>query len=303
MGSLRERGGAAKSSVEWRASVAHRVYAIYDSKMIQEDIDSWEEFENRIRQLESERCQLVGAADALHVSPFLFRGQGNYSWSLRTTLERIGEGPWTFSKYFKLICKARPEIETFTGARWEMKELPELAQWAEEYDSIWTSFPAYDYLVYLRHHGFPSPLLDWTRSPFIAAFFAFSDAEPSSERVAIYAYMETTGEGKVSSFRDPLIRSFGPYVRSHSRHFLQQSRYTIAAQFKDKRWAFASHEGVFSNAIEAQDRLWKFTLPTEERSKVLKVLDKFNLNAFSLFQTEEALLRTITFRELELEKH
>src|SRR5579871_975887 len=36
-------------------------------------------------------------------------------------------------------------------------------------------FPGYDYMAYLRHHGFPSPLLDWTRSPYVAAFFAFRD--------------------------------------------------------------------------------------------------------------------------------
>jgi len=52
--------------------------------------------------------------------------------------------------------------------------------------------PAYSYLAHLRHNGFPSPLLDWTQSPYVAAYFAF--ARPQGEQVALYVYCEQTKE-------------------------------------------------------------------------------------------------------------
>ena len=153
------------------------------------------------------------------------------------------------------------------------------------------SFQHYDYLVFLRHHGFASPLLDCARSQYIAAFFAL--AQLQAERVAIFVYQEDTGIGKMVSSDEPLIKSFGPNVRGHSRHFLQQSEYTIGAEFSENEWLYTLHENVFTNKPSEQDLLWKLTIPATERVKALKILDAHNLNEFSLFQTTESLLSTI----------
>ena len=260
---------------------------------------TWKEFETLLEKLNAMREKAKKEVQGRSVPKFLFRGQGSDQWRLESTLDHWPGGPWSFSEYFRLACVAQPQIETFTNQRWDLKDWPELNNWAAEYDNLHrTQFPGYDYLTFLRHNGFPSPLLDWTRSAYFAAYFAF--ARPRTDNVTIYIYWEHTGRGKTSSSNEPQIKCFGPYVRGHTRHFLQQSQYTIAAQYRDDKWWYASHEDVFAAGVTEQDRLWKCTLPATERKAVLQFLDTHNVNAFSLFQSDEALLETIALRETEL---
>ncbi len=55
---------------------------------------------------------------------------------------------------------------------------------------------------------------------------------------------------------------------------------------------------AFGRGDSNMDVIWKFNLPAAERLKVLKSLDRSNINAFSLFQSEESLMETMAFREL-----
>jgi hypothetical protein len=61
----------------------------------------------------------------------------------------------------------RPVIETFTGAQWDvpdynlemMMTLNDTELMAKVGSGAFPSVQLYRYLIYLRHHGFPSPLL------------------------------------------------------------------------------------------------------------------------------------------------
>lgn len=129
-------------------------------------------------------------------------------------------------------------------------------------------------------------------------FFAFRNASADTKKRAIYAYCEMPEGSKGGAVGEPTIRPIGPYVRSHRRHFRQQSDYTICVAFDQTcGWRYHSHEEVFSNTRSGQDALWKFVLPSTERIAILQSLNDHNLNAFSLFDSEEALLETMWFRE------
>jgi len=258
------------------------------------DLDRWADVEPALLELAPPEDESPEKPAGIY-SHLLFRGQGSYGWPLETTLDRAKPKFTSLAQYYRVAALAKTQIETFTSRSWQEIDFPKIEARLKEYDALrFGALPHYDYLVYLRHHGFPSPLLDWSRSLYIAAFFAFQ--RPVGDRIAIFVYQEYAGQGKLSSSREPQLHVLGPNVRSHPRHFLQQGEYTLCVQYLDEQWHLGSHADVFTLARSGQDRLWKITLPVGQASAMMSKLEEYNINAFSLFQSEEALLETLARR-------
>lgn len=278
--------------------------------MTEEHLKSWKEFAPLIREIRDKygvhSRTLPDGSGYERENNILFRGQCDSQWELKTTLERKSSDRFDVLKYWIRANRCVNELESFTGKRWETKTYPEVGkEIAKIQDSMRVHLPHYDYLIYLRHHGFPSPLLDWTESPYIAAYFAYCE-DLGAERVALYAYIERPEGGKAKRGGAPMITVEGPYVTTDARHFVQKAWYTYATEWSTdlERHDFCHHEKVLRSGDASgdaeQDVLVKITLPRTERIAALRDLNDHNINHFTLFQSEDSLVKAMAMKQFDL---
>jgi len=254
-----------------------------------------------LRELDTEIERIKGTFIRSKYASLLFRGHANSNWELSTTLERANCKGMFLSEYYVRMTRVLPSVETFTGVNWNVPDYSDRMRESfleyEEFDRF-PSASIYRYMVYLRHYGFPSPLLDWSRSLYVAVFFAFREPRPEAGYRSVYVFCEMPEGYKTGASDRPRIRGIGPYTRGDARHFRQQSDYTMCGNFdSEKGWHFHPHEDVLSKRRTAEDFLWKFDLPSSKRTDILRRLNDFNLNAFSLFDSQESLLETMWLKE------
>ena len=265
------------------------------------DLTAWSEFPTAIDGLKSKY-----GSHSKRPGHVLYRGVTDADYPLETTLERRSSKLWTVPSYAQLSLRCAPQITSFSGGGWDLPARQNLDQLLRNQEGRFlVNIPdsIYSLWIYLRHHGFPSPLLDWTMSPYVAAFFAFANHRGADVgSVAVYAYIEMPEGGKAGADSMSHITVLGPYVKTDKRHFLQQACYTICTKYADGAHSFIPHSSNFNRSpsrVIPQDSLFKITIPVTERMTALCALQEMNINRFSLFQTEEALVETLAFDEID----
>jgi hypothetical protein len=265
---------------------------------------TWIDYLEAIASIRKKYNRYVFESDDIRIDRkirLLFRGQSSSCWGLTTTLERATDEEITVARYSQILQEIVPEFESYTGTDWQFPDHDALHDELKSERPFVVNPPGYPFWVYLRHVGFPSPLLDWTTSPFVAAYFALIGAREGDS--AVYCYIDVVEAGKSTWENEAQIHVMFPYVKTHKRHFAQKAWYTIATEWikESGQHAFCCHEDIFEIDRENQDLLFKLILPQGLRKEGLEQLEDYNVNDFTLFGSEESLATTLATRKFDFE--
>jgi hypothetical protein len=139
-----------------------------------------------------------------------------------------------------------------------------------------------------QHFGLATPLLDWTRAPFAALYFAFEDVSVDEDGArAVYALDEYAVLAKGVEFengpsfekgRVPTVEIVDPMSDENQRLVSQGGCFTRAP-------IGTSIEQWVQNAFEGSSDpvLIRIELPNDDRLSCLQALNRMNINHLSLF--------------------
>jgi hypothetical protein len=209
----------------------------------------------------------------------IYRGQSNSEWSLTTSIHRTKQIAQfsDFLFYFNvLIPEVQEQVESWDGSRRDLTDPNDMAE----------------FMAFLQHNGFPTPLLDWTFSPYIAAYFAFegiNQFEPQSDEIAIYGFEQALWSNTYKpnyNFDDSTqhVSLLRPNFKGNHKQMLQQGVFWFTNTLDPE-------QHIRANENEGLHFLTKYTISVKERPVVMRDLELMGITAMQLAPSVEAVCK------------
>lgn len=191
---------------------------------------------------------------------YVFRGQASENWKLESTLKR------------KLNDCVTKELEEKTLDAFKKHCLgrrghnpPKLSE------SEWWALG--------QHFGLATPLLDWSDSPYVAAFFAFNSENTDTDNVVVWLLCKSVNdnEGITKLQSEHYIEFLTPYLDENARLINQRGLFVRTPNME------CITEWINSLKENGTCYLGRILIPRSEKDFALDSLDKMNINGFTLF--------------------
>lgn len=220
------------------------------------EVRTWQEFKEYVRSLEFRR--------------FLYRGQNELK-RLRTSFHRTG----------------RADLERFLREDIQCLHRQMSARTTHVFN-LDNSNENGAFFNLVQHHGYPTPLLDWTYSPYVSAFFAYrrianskSKEALKNDKVRIFIFDQQEWKSKVISksklTRDGHHFSILEFIAINNERMIPQQAVSSVTNIDDIESYIRNRETRDTKFLRIID------LPYNERSYVMRELSSMGITAGSLF--------------------
>lgn len=250
-------------------------------------LDSWAKF------FEVIETEIFAAAE--NAQKFIWRGQRRLDWPLSTTLDRLFDRLKLPGNSSEVEEQSRKHLETFKYAtRGRRGSHPVILS-----ENEWWALG--------QHFGLATPLLDWTHSPFAAAYFAFEEraSDPSEYRVVYGLEMNAISQKNHELLNGPSFETGRPLVLEFIDPLSDENQRLVSQNgiFTRSPIGFPVEQWI-SQAFEhsAETILLRIEIPNQHRIECLRTLNRMNINHLSLFPDLGGASRSANLR-LELEQH